>query len=182
MLRRNMTHLWHNMIECRCRSIARKREELRIIPTFCVEKCIRFPPGSPFRVLWVETFFRPWSLRKLHKKMKFFIKDFFNKFDQIRRKLRIWSHLLKKSLIETFIFGAVIEVLLINVITNEHWQRLKFTFAQWLHNLVCTFSGILGYLLSDVKLILVTCKWEGWNHIINEIFKEFGTNFHFKKW
>ena len=39
--------------------------------------------------------------------MKFFIKDFFCKCDQIRRKLRIWSNLLKKSLMENFIFGAV---------------------------------------------------------------------------
>ena len=30
--------------------------------------------------------------------MKFSIKDFFSKYDQIRRKLRIQSHLLKKSL------------------------------------------------------------------------------------
>ena len=40
-------------------------------------------------------------------KMKFFIKDFFSKCDQIRRFLRIWSHLLKKSLMENFIFCAV---------------------------------------------------------------------------
>ena len=39
--------------------------------------------------------------------MKFFIKDFFSKCEQIRRKLRIWSHLLKKSLMESFIFCAV---------------------------------------------------------------------------
>ena len=44
------------------------------------------------------------KLIKLHKKMKFSIKDFFSKWDQIRRKLRIWSHSLKKSLIENFIF------------------------------------------------------------------------------
>ena len=31
------------------------------------------------------------------QKMKFSIKDFFSKCDQIRRKLRMWSHLLKKS-------------------------------------------------------------------------------------
>ena len=41
------------------------------------------------------------------QKMKFSIKDFFSKYDQIRRKLRIWSHLLKKSLMESFIFRAV---------------------------------------------------------------------------
>ena len=42
--------------------------------------------------------------------MKFSIKDFFSKCDEIRRKLRIWSHLLKKSLIEKFIFCAVVPV------------------------------------------------------------------------
>ena len=41
------------------------------------------------------------------QKMKFTIKDFFSKCDQIRKKLRIWSRLLKKSLKENFIFCAV---------------------------------------------------------------------------
>ena len=40
--------------------------------------------------------------------MKFSINDFFSKCDQIRMKLRIWSHLLKKSLMGNFIFCAVI--------------------------------------------------------------------------
>ena len=40
-------------------------------------------------------------------KIKFSIKDLFSKCDQIRSFLRIWSHLLKKSLIENFIFCAV---------------------------------------------------------------------------
>ena len=44
---------------------------------------------------------------KTAQKMKFFIKYFFSKCDQIPRKLWIWSHLLKKSLMETFIFCAV---------------------------------------------------------------------------
>ena len=39
--------------------------------------------------------------------MKFPIKDFLSKCDQIRSKLRIWSHLLKKSLIGIYIFCAV---------------------------------------------------------------------------
>ena len=43
----------------------------------------------------------------LHRKMKFSIKDFFSKCDQIHRKLRILSHLLKKFLMENFIFCAV---------------------------------------------------------------------------
>ena len=41
-------------------------------------------------------------LKSFAQKMKFSIKDFFSKSDQIRRKL-----LLKKSLMENFIFCAV---------------------------------------------------------------------------
>ena len=36
--------------------------------------------------------------------MKFSIKVFFSKCDQIGRFLRIWSHLLKKSFMKNFIF------------------------------------------------------------------------------
>ena len=39
--------------------------------------------------------------------IKFSIKYFFSKCGQIRKKLRIWSNLLKKSLMENFIFCAV---------------------------------------------------------------------------
>ena len=40
--------------------------------------------------------------------MKFSITDFFSKCDQILRKLRIWSHLLKKSVMKNFIICAVL--------------------------------------------------------------------------
>ena len=42
------------------------------------------------------------------QKINFPIKYFFSKCEQIRRELRIWSHLLKKSLMENFIFCAVL--------------------------------------------------------------------------
>ena len=42
--------------------------------------------------------------------MKFSIKDFFCKCDQIRRFLRIWSHLLKKSVMENFIYCVVLKL------------------------------------------------------------------------
>ena len=38
------------------------------------------------------------------QKMKFSINNFFSKCKQIRSFLRVWSHLLKKSLLEYFIF------------------------------------------------------------------------------
>ena len=47
------------------------------------------------------------SIALTAQKMKFSIKNFFSKFDQIRRKQWIWSHLLNKSLMENFIFCAV---------------------------------------------------------------------------
>ena len=71
--------------------------------------------------------------------MKFSIKDFFSKYDQIRTKMerfviivngwkpltiitkrsilvRVWSHLLKKSLMENFIFCVVLEA---------HWTHCR---------------------------------------------------------
>ena len=42
------------------------------------------------------------------QKMKFTIIYFFSKCDQIRNFLRIWPHFLKKSIMENFIFCAVL--------------------------------------------------------------------------
>ena len=69
--------------------------------------------------------------------MKFSIKDFFSKCDQIRRKLRIWLHLLKKSLMENFSFcaakiGLFLKILLI---AESRWLFLKnapFLMSVWL--------------------------------------------------
>ena len=58
-------------------------------------------PFLPFLLLTLNK----WM--SLQKKKKFSIKDFFGKCDQIRSFLRIWLHLLKKSLMKIFIFCAV---------------------------------------------------------------------------
>ena len=60
-------------------------------------------------------------------KMKFSITDFFNKCDQIRRKLRIWSHLLKKSLMENFIFFAVSCAIFFNCQNAKSFLILDFS-------------------------------------------------------
>ena len=41
------------------------------------------------------------------QKMKFSIRDIFSKCDKIRGKLRIWSHLLQKSLMQNLTFHTV---------------------------------------------------------------------------
>ena len=46
------------------------------------------------------------STIKVNKKGKVF-QDFFRQYHQICKKLRIWSHLLKKSLMENVTFWAV---------------------------------------------------------------------------
>ena len=75
----------------------------------------------------------------LHTK-KFFIKDFFHKCDQVRRKLRIWSHLLKKYLMENFIFS---EVLLLNLKKN----RLNFL----LKNAVILVKYLRGFKVQQLN-------------------------------
>ena len=59
--------------------------------------------------------------------MKFSIKDFYSKCDQIRRKLPICSHLVKKSLMENFIFcvAQVFEIPFIDKSISE--LELRFT-------------------------------------------------------
>ena len=46
------------------------------------------------------------------QKMKFSIKDFLSKCHQRRSFLQIWSHLLKKYLMENFIFCAVFKLII----------------------------------------------------------------------
>ena len=53
--------------------------------------------------------FSPNTEKYTVQKMKFPIRNFFRKCDQIRRKKRIWSHLLKKFLMENFIFCTVMQ-------------------------------------------------------------------------
>ena len=66
-------------------------------------------------------------METLHKKIKFSIKDFFSKCDQIRKKLQIWLHLLKKSLMENFIFYAVSKIKNVKKLNVwGHWNITLF--------------------------------------------------------
>ena len=59
------------------------------------------------------------------QKMKFSIKDSFCKCNQIRSLLRIQSHLLKKSLMENFIFCAAQERIFVQDFSNFIGQVLS---------------------------------------------------------
>ena len=75
------------------------------------------------------------------QKMKFSIEDFFSKYDQIRSFLRIWSHLLKKYLMENFIFCAVIHTF--------HTSQLQLTRLRF-----ASFFLLSVYLIYHLKMLL----------------------------
>ena len=56
-----------------------------------------------------------------------FYSRLFSKCDHIRSFLRIWSHLLKKSLIESFIFCAVIDLIARSYLDHSSINRMKST-------------------------------------------------------
>ena len=77
-----------NRIYCSVKS----RQNLRIFLAF------KFRENELFLEIYASPF-DPFTAQKV----KFSIKDFFSKCNQIYNLLRIWSYLLKKSLLETFI-------------------------------------------------------------------------------
>ena len=87
--------------------------------------------------------------------MEFSIKGFLSKCDRIRSFLRIWSHLLKKPIMENFIFYAVTNIL--NVLCTFSLQSVsrRSVFFQIISSLKILFfvhcvSMVLAYYLNKV--------------------------------
>ena len=75
--------------------------------------------------------------------MKFSIEDFFSKCDQIPRKLRIWSHLLKKSLLENFIFRAVtLTIFAKKCLTGFCKHLCYYSYSSWLFYIFPVFQQL----------------------------------------
>ena len=74
--------------------------------------------------------------------MKFSIKDFFSQCDQINNFLRIWSHLLKKSLTQNFIFCVV--------------KLVQYFMAQ-------SFQGIENDIMNNCLIWATTQRVDEWN-------------------
>ena len=92
------------------------------------------------------------------QKMKFSIKVFFSKCDQIRSFLRIWSHLLKKSLKENFIFCAVVleNKFRKEIILNTFDTKQKFFFYTTLQFQQKSYCDLLGTLTKTLRHCKVT--------------------------
>ena len=65
------------------------------------------------------------------EKIKFSIKDFFSKCDQICSFLRIWSHLLKKSSTENFTFCTVSQKVKGILVWNLQHVIFKWRWTYW---------------------------------------------------
>ena len=89
------------------------------------------------------------DVRITTQKMKFSIMDFFSKCDQTRRKLRIWSHLLRKSLLEKFIFCAVCFIAKHQHIDPSFQAEVKFFMLLVLHNSFFNLSDHLSPLIRN---------------------------------
>ena len=85
-----------------------------------------------FGTLMIMKWFDLW-LHCTAQKIKFATKDFFSKCDQIRKKLRIWSHLLKKFLMENFIFLCSVGDNLASRALFTHEQRSNYFMGLFLH-------------------------------------------------
>ena len=89
------------------------------------------------------------DVNHIAQKMKFSIKDFFSKCDQIL--MRIWSHLLKKSLMENFIFCAVSFV---------KWSAVHFIFFK--QSQILPPYNSPGYCFAIDLFLLVVLVWLLW--------------------
>ena len=77
--------------------------------------------------------------------MKFSIKNLCSKCDQIRRKLLIWSHLLKKSLMENLIFCTMKGIANSKKNTIQKYSKIKAEFYCKNFNIVFYICSVFQY-------------------------------------
>ena len=97
--------------------------------------------------------------------MKFSIKDLFSKCDQICRKVHIWSHLLKKSLMKNCIFCAVQKQL--STCVEKSWSENCFQYSQEIISLQLhqNITPVQVFSFKSEKLFrrfFLAAKYSGW--------------------
>ena len=104
------------------------------------------------------------------QKMKFSNKDFFSKCYQICSFLLIWSHLLKKSLMESFIFCAVERFYKIffsdNMQYHKRWefqtyliQPNSLSYIRVCNSLTLSWRRPLSYRNQSIDLLDKSMDW-----------------------
>ena len=95
--------------------------------------------------------------------MKFSVKDFCSKSDQIPSFLRTWSHLLKKSLIENFL---VLAVIITQVFVLQNFRITKLGWEETYSKMWCTEAATRGVLWEKVFLeILQNSQENAWARV-----------------
>ena len=107
--------------------------------------------------------------------MKSVIKDFSSKCDQIRSFLRIWSYLLKKSLMENFVFCVVFLIRSKLTIKTPEWHCWRrpvvfiVIFRQILHIRLMLPLLTLNKQMSACHWSQVT-TWDGASFFLSSIY------------
>ena len=96
------------------------------------------------------------------QKLKYFIKGFFSECDQICSFLRIWSHLLKKSLMENFLVSILHSVVRL-VITFPFSPLNHFSYV-WPGNCLHWFGCCFNFRVT-VKFKVLTTLFEMSYHL-----------------
>ena len=108
-------------------------------------------------------------------KMKFSIMDFVSKCVQIRRKLQIWSHLLKKSLMENLIFCAVGVFIALSNIQKEppelFCKRRALKISRYLQKNTVFESILIKQLIFKIATLLKRDLTQAFSCEYSEIFK-----------
>ena len=99
-------------------------------------KIIWYPPSSFF-----------WNLALFNaQKTKFSVRDFFSKCDPVSKKLRTWSHLLKKSLMENFIFRTVSWI--IHWASSQNFLKNSYSYPL-IRTRTCTYQSVRNISFSE---------------------------------
>ena len=96
------------------------------------------------------------------QKIKVSIKNFFSKCDQTHKKLRIWSHFLKKYLMENFIFCAVSRKSIIFyfdfdcIFTGRDYEILSI----WLRVIILNNKFLFYFIIFHCFVVLPKIEWK----------------------
>ena len=106
--------------------------------------------------------------------MKFFIKDFFSKCDQIRSFLWIWSHLRKKSLMKNFHFFCKAASVKVNKNIVTKWLNMYNSLTQRRIQDSRKYIRRRALLLAAnyyCKALLLRCLRETWKRLCKLILR-----------